>query len=464
MSEPVRTSGLRPTAALALVVGLAALPRLAGLFTDFTTDEVWSLLLALHARSAGALVWGTFHDNNHPLNSLFLRALGEQRYWFVYRLPAFVLGLGAVGAAVWWGRLAGARAALICGGVVAANHLMIVYASEARGYAALCFFCLVALALDERLRTGPAPLPRAIFWGACLLGALAHLQFAFWFAALLAGALVRVTHGGESWKRAAAQYAPALVAVALCAARARGMVIGGNPEEPLSSVVVHAAAWTVSLGGWSPFAVDAVMFAVACVGLGLGTAGRFTPDRVAFAVCLVVLPFATGAFTAISVRYLLVVALGALLGLGRVLDLGLARRGAPRLGAVLISGLWLAGQARFETEFQAEGRGAYLDAFQVMADSCRERPRVVVGNNDFRTELLAGFYRPYLELAHALEVRAAATALASPPDWYLATGRGVAATASPALPLGGQGEFRPVLVRPCRTVSCTEVVLYRRFP
>ena len=38
-------------------------------------------------------------DNNHPLNSLCLYVLGEQRHWFAYRVPSLLAGVGTVALA-----------------------------------------------------------------------------------------------------------------------------------------------------------------------------------------------------------------------------------------------------------------------------------------------------------------------------------------------------------------------------
>ena len=57
------------------LVVAAGLVRLAAASNEFWLDEVWSLFIALDAKSA----WRLFtvrHDNNHILNTLYLRAIG----------------------------------------------------------------------------------------------------------------------------------------------------------------------------------------------------------------------------------------------------------------------------------------------------------------------------------------------------------------------------------------------------
>lgn len=88
-------SARRYTVLGTLVVAVAALVRLTAASNEFWLDEVWSLLIATDLASA----WRAFtikHDNNHILNTLYLRWAGLRDAWLVYRLPAVVAGTGTV--------------------------------------------------------------------------------------------------------------------------------------------------------------------------------------------------------------------------------------------------------------------------------------------------------------------------------------------------------------------------------
>src|SRR5262245_974209 len=85
--------------ACALVVGGATVVRVAGLFTDFWLDEIWSWMLVRQVSSPLAIFTAIPHDNNHWLNSLFIYCLGTRQHWYVYRLLSVVTGIASVGLA-----------------------------------------------------------------------------------------------------------------------------------------------------------------------------------------------------------------------------------------------------------------------------------------------------------------------------------------------------------------------------
>jgi hypothetical protein len=169
-----------------LVLLAAAVLRAPGMFHDFWFDEAWSYLLVREFVSSPADILTRLHvDNNHPLNSLFLYVLGDRTAWYVYRVPAFVFGVGAVvlaGAIMARRGRAHASAAMI---LVGCSYPLVVYSSEARGYSPMVFFVLLALDSYERHLATRAWFPLATFWTAVILGFLSHLTFAHAYGAML---------------------------------------------------------------------------------------------------------------------------------------------------------------------------------------------------------------------------------------------------------------------------------------
>src|SRR5205823_152187 len=69
--------------------------------------------------------------------------------------------------------------------LVSVSYPLIVYSSEARGYAPMVFFVLMAVSAHERVlrsRTWPALIA---FWTAAILGMLSHLTFLHAYVAIV---------------------------------------------------------------------------------------------------------------------------------------------------------------------------------------------------------------------------------------------------------------------------------------
>jgi hypothetical protein len=125
-----------------LVVALSALLRLPGLFTDFWLDEIWSYNVATQVHSIpDVLVSDAARiDNNHPLNTLLIRAIGPKRPIWLYRFPAFISGIGTVYLAARIMRRSGRNQSLAAALLVGVSFPFVFYSSEARGYAPAVFF------------------------------------------------------------------------------------------------------------------------------------------------------------------------------------------------------------------------------------------------------------------------------------------------------------------------------------
>ena len=76
------------------VLALAGGLRLAALGAEFWFDEVWSWELARSAGPAWRAFFGLRHDNNHPLNTLFLSCCPEGLPWAWYRAHSLAAGPG----------------------------------------------------------------------------------------------------------------------------------------------------------------------------------------------------------------------------------------------------------------------------------------------------------------------------------------------------------------------------------
>ncbi len=239
---------------------------------DLWLDEVWSLSLAGETASPWDVFTRHHLDNNHYLITLWMYACGGQSPWIVYRLPSLIAGMGTILLAGWiagrWGTLE-AQAAMV---LASASFVLIVYASEARGYALAGFFALAAfLALDHFLKSRRA-WAAAAFSLAVALGFLSHLTFAhFYLGALTWSVVGLVRRGPTPWAavRAVAycQLPPVVFLAGLYRTDVQHMVIGGGPAYSLEAVIFETLALAVGgVSGDVLFGLGALTASLVAVG------------------------------------------------------------------------------------------------------------------------------------------------------------------------------------------------------
>lgn len=353
--------------------------RLAAARGDLWLDEIWSLTLVERTRTYLEVVLALPHDNNHVLNSLWLKAVGDSAPPVLVRLPAVLFGVLSIPVAARLGRRVSPVAALMCAGFVALDLVFVEFGSEARGYAGLIFCTLAALAALESYLAAPTRLALLGLASVVLLGTFSHLMM------LEAGALVcgvgalrlLVRYGWRGpWLR---ESAPVVLAVAL----------GVLP--PLACLFVSATSGPIHVGLGAPFSWGGFSE-------GLGGAMRFLlgfwpeplpralsgglllilaalslfamrwlpPERrVLPALGVIGLPLAHALLHLPNQRYVrfhLIPTICFTLLLVEILALMLARGGKARHLAVALIGLIAFGQSILLARFLTEGRGAFARA------------------------------------------------------------------------------------------------------
>ena len=149
---------------------------------DLWLDEAWSLKLVAGISSPWAVFWEISHDNNHFLNSFWLSWLGPEAPAWAYRVPSVVFGTLAIPIAAGIGWRRGRVGAVVAAWFVALSMPLVIYGSEARGYAGLVACSLVAIASFEPafdgLMVGQTPGRSQATWILGLsigIGTLCHL-------------------------------------------------------------------------------------------------------------------------------------------------------------------------------------------------------------------------------------------------------------------------------------------------
>ena len=159
------------------LVGLAL--RVAAARGGLWTDEAWSVVYAAEARDPIGVFIRINHDNNHHLYSLWLQAIGPAASPMLARAPAVVAGSLCIVVAALIADRRSRRAGIVAALLFAISPSLVVFGSEARGYAmmllaALAMLLLVSDAVDDRPARG------APWWLAAIaaLGMLSHLTMA----------------------------------------------------------------------------------------------------------------------------------------------------------------------------------------------------------------------------------------------------------------------------------------------
>lgn len=409
---PVVDGGARYALGLVLLVVVFAAVRWAGMTCDLWLDEIWSLGLIREIKSPWEILTKVHHDNNHPLNSLWLHLLPPAGPAWTYRLLAWFAGSATVLLAGLIARRqfrlmhpdAGAgvvnAAGLLTAVLVGGAHLLVHYSSEARGYAPAVaggFLALYALLHASGRATGWWAL---VYGLACGLGLLSHLAMVQVMAAGLAWSAVQVVRERNRWRVGLGRLAGWHTGPWICFALyyfgfVRRLSIGGGPENPLGGVLGDMAAFTlgfpVELGLWLALPV---LLSVTGVTLGL-VWRRDAALAVFYALVVFILPAigpGLSGFSLLFPRYFIISAAAALLLVGYALTRIWVRGGGWRVASLVLLALFLGGNALHVVRLGRDGRGQYQAALRYLAERTPTEAISLCSDSDFRNGTLIRYY------------------------------------------------------------------------
>jgi hypothetical protein len=381
-----------------LLPALAAVPRLAAARGDFWFDEIWSWSMTLNLGSWWSILTRIRHDNNHYLNTWIVYLIGPDSHWIAYRIPAVLAGVASVwlaGRIARRGGVADAWTAMILTG---GSYLLILYSSEARGYAYAVLFSLICfLVLDRALERGR--LVWAVpFVASAILGFLSQLIFAYVFAALLVWAVWRAGTGTGRWPLVATAFAPPILFAGwLYVTNVQGLTVGGSTSQSVARLIL--ASFSLASGGPEAGAL-AVVFASATTAIwiaGIRVFVRTGSDRWVFYLALtLILPVFLASLPHREYQHVRHLLLGVVffLLLAAHLLAWLWRRGAAgrALYAVLLAG-FLAGNVYQTARLLRVGRGSYRAALETILAESRTLPATIGSDHDFRNGMLFKYYK-----------------------------------------------------------------------
>jgi hypothetical protein len=397
------------------------------MFTDFWLDEIWSYDLARRARSVADIFFSPDLklDNNHQLNTLWLYVLGDQPHWVLYRVPALVAGVLAVVVAYAAGGHRSRAEGWFAGLGVAVSFTMVVYSTEARGYALVLLFALLAFVALRRYLDAPSVAGAARFWIWIALGLAAQSSILHFYlgAILWSGYRLR----GRARDLLLLHGVPAAWGGLWAAFVLLGSRIGGGPAWTWRSIGDQSLAWTF---GYPVSTVPAWLAASAAGALVVWDAYRLWREGSDAGLFFVGAIFGPPVIVAalsppwLFPRYFLVSLLFLLLVAGRSLARLWCRPGWGRLTAGAVLFLFVAGNARHIVPFSQYGRGLASQATLVLAASRPSGEIFVTGRPvDLWSSLPMAYYEHAFGLGNRLHYVLAADlrkpGTPAPMDWLI---------------------------------------------
>lgn len=266
-------------AAILLLVALGAVLRIIAAQGGLWIDEAWSVIFADEAVPVLGVFASIHHDNNHHLNTIWLQLVGMSAPSFIMRGLSIMSGTATIWIAALIGAQRGATTAIVAAMLFALSPMLILYGSEARGYAPMLLCLAIALLVMVRADDAPeAAFPAPTMARVALLGAMAHLMMAPAMALLAAwrGLVLWRRHGFvPAFKQALADMGPSLFMVTLIV----GLVVGG----------AQALAGGMGVGSFTPFSLHYFNLAMGELVTMVTGAGPFAATSLAGFLAILVL-------------------------------------------------------------------------------------------------------------------------------------------------------------------------------
>ena len=415
---------------LFLAIGFAAsaILMIAAIRGDLWLDEVMSLKTALTAPGWLALITQNANDNNHLLNTFFLRLLGWQQHLFVYRLPAVLFGIYTIVALAWTARRWSREAAVWIVYLAGLSYPVIVYSSEARGYAPAMFFAVVSFETLQQCWEHSTWSRLIFFWTSLCLGCLSHFSFIIILVALGGWSLVREKHAGSSLRGAMVNLAklyavPTIFLAGIFLVFIRHITFLGGPVYSPWEVVGAGASYALGLTDTTGLRLVSVFSASALVSCAIWNLFRQKRSEwIFFGLVLFVAPGLVVFLLHpkyLYVRYFMVSFPFFYLLLAFIFAEWFRKPAMARMVPVLLVLAITTGHLLKVATLLNLGRGNYRRALDDMAAATPGQLIRVSSDCDFQNERLLRFYGFFLPPAKQVEYIPLENIPSERPDWIV---------------------------------------------
>jgi uncharacterized membrane protein len=392
----------------------------------FWFDEILSWHVAKVAPHAADIVVNEPLDNSHPLNTVWMYALGDRMWWPAYRLLAVAAGTALL---VLMARIAlreGAATACIAVILATFSPFLIQYSSEARGYAPAMFFAVACFALARWYLNNPKRKYSLGFTLCAILGVLSHSSFLYAYLAIV------LWTGFALWKRETHREAGRLLFRLLAVSFTflvmdyvillRRLQTAGGAPYPAWRGARDAIAWIFGWpqSGWMTVLLCGAVAAILIIEI-VRMARNREPEWIFYTTVIFIAPaLASLAWRQPFVypRYFAIVAPFVVLLTARFLARAWKEGDPARIGCVMFLALVLWGDARRFAELRFPGRGQYLAAIDYML-AHSNGPLTITSHQDRRNELTLDFYRRYFPTDRSIEYVKQDQVAEKHPQWLL---------------------------------------------
>jgi hypothetical protein len=397
--------------------------------------------------------------------------VGVQNTRFVYRLFAVFSGMVALLLVGYLARGWGTSEALLAVVLTGTSYPLVLYFSEARGYAPAIMLALLSYALLNRNRDEFSPYRLVGFWTASILGILSHLSFIIVSTALVLFSVAREIPIAGSYRRrltyVLVHYVPSFAFFGwFYVFFARDMVVGGGPLSTKWEVLAQASTLLLGFPENLFFAGLGVLCLMAVVVAGsYALYGNRDEQWLFFCFVLVVAPMLMVIVARpkyLYVRYFVVCFPFFYLLLSCLLcHWYRSLKNNARWIVVAIVFLVLAGQIPRLVSLLELGRGNYRAALTRILENSPNGIVRIGSDHDFRNRMLVDFYAPSLTRSQTLRYILQTDWHREPPDWILTHSGEVSYQPPPNLTVPGIGVYHFFAAYRSSGVSGWNWFLYR---
>jgi len=377
---------------------LSATLRFWSSFDDLWIDEIWSLRFAEMLDNFWQ-VFSIHHDNNHILNTVYLFFFGEGTWWPRYRFFSVITGTFAVTVISWLGFKKGLWEGILAAIIAAFSIPLVLYSSEARGYAPAILFSVLAFSAFQNYGRKDNFKWALLFGVSSVLGILSHFTFFYVFVALFLSSLFYAGYDLESirgqWKKLFIWYSVPAVFVAVFLFSWLDIELGGG--RYIASGLSRFSLFTSSALGLPQgplsaiagiYVFGAAFFWIYRVERRLGSVWIF------YGITVILMPVIgfLGPFPFFDPRYLALSLPFLYLALSSLLAAGIRRSGPARIVSFVLLVVFIFGNVSMLKEHLRFGRGSYMDAVFYIFSENRGKTVSIVTDNDFRNQVMINFY------------------------------------------------------------------------